>query len=124
MKYYPISLDLRGRRCLVVGGGKVADRTVQALLHADADLTVISPKLSAAIKVQLRKKRLRHFKRRYQSGDLRGYFLAYAATGHSEVDVLMASEAVIEGVLLNVLERSVLCSFLDPAVGRPRSSIV
>ena|ERR1043166_745493 len=116
MKYYPISLDLRGRRCLVVGGGKIADRTVQALLHADADLTVISPKLSAAIKEELRMKRLRHFKRRYQSGDLKGYFLAYAATGHPEIDVLMASEAVVEGVLLNVSNRPRLCSFVTEAV--------
>ena len=118
MKYYPISLDLRGRRCLVVGGGKAANKTVQALLHANADLTVISPNVARVIKDYAGQKRLRHLKRRYREGDLKGYFLAYAATGVLEVDMLMAAEAAMEGVLLNVLKRAVLCSFLDPAFRR------
>jgi len=49
MNYYPIFLDLRGRPCLVVGGGKRATRKVKALLNADADVSVISPEVTDAI---------------------------------------------------------------------------
>jgi precorrin-2 dehydrogenase len=114
MNYYPIFLDLRGRSCLVVGGGDIATRKVDGLLSAD--VTVISPKVSDLITVHARMKKLHHFKRGYQEGDLKGYFLAYAATGVPEVDLLMAVEANMEGVLLDVGDRPVLCSFITPAV--------
>src|SRR5712692_5678131 len=81
MNYYPIFLDLRGRPCLVVGGGESATRKVDGLLGANADVTVISPEITDAIAEHARTKKLRHLKRRYQEGDLKGYFLAYAATG-------------------------------------------
>ena len=116
MNYYPIFLDLRGRSCLVVGGGDIATRKVDGLLSAGADVTVISPKVSDLIAAHARMKKLHHFKRRYQEGDLKGYFLAYAATGVPEVDLLMAVEANMEGVLLDVGDRPVLCSFITPAV--------
>jgi precorrin-2 dehydrogenase / sirohydrochlorin ferrochelatase len=116
MNYYPIFLDLRGRPCLVVGGGQIATQKVDGLLSANADVTVISAKITDAIAAQARMKKLRHFKRRYQEGDLKGYFLAYAVTGEPEVDLLMAVEANMEGVLLDVGNRPVLCSFITPAV--------
>jgi|SRR3990172_4666392 len=118
MNYYPIFLDLRGRPCIVVGGGKIATRKIEGLLNADACVTVISPKVSEAIQGNAAAGKLRHFKRRYQAGDLRGFFLAYAATGVAEVDALMASEARSSGVLLNVVDRPVLCDFITPAVVR------
>ncbi len=117
MNYYPIFLDLRGRPCLVVGGGESATRKVDGLLGANADVTVISPEITDAIAEHARTKKLRHLKRRYQEGDLKGYFLVYAATGGADVDLLMAVEANMEGVLLNVGDRPVLCSFITPAIG-------
>lgn len=116
MHYYPIALDLRGRPCLVVGGGEIATRKVEGLLSAGANLTVISPEVTETIGDQARRRILRHLKKRYQEGDLKGYFLVFAATGSPEVDVLMASEANTEGVLLNVVDRAVLSSFITPAV--------
>jgi precorrin-2 dehydrogenase / sirohydrochlorin ferrochelatase len=116
MIYYPIFLDLRGRPCLVVGGGEVATRKIDGLLSAGADVTVISPEVTDAIAAHAQAKNLRHFRRRYQEGDLKGYFLVYAATGAPEVDLHMAVEANMEGVLLDVGDRPVLCSFMTPAV--------
>ena len=116
MHYYSIALDLRGRPCVVVGGGEIATRKVEGLLIAGGNITVISPEVTHVIEEHARQKKLRHLKRRYQEGDLNGYFLAFAATGTPEVDVLMAFEANIEGVLLNVVDRPVLCGFIAPAV--------
>ena len=118
MSYYPIFLDLRGRPCLVVGGGAIATRKVEGLLQAAASVTVISPEITEVIRNYADAGELRHIKRPYRHGDLGGYFLAYAATGVAEVDALMAAEASMAGVLLNVVDRPVLCDFIMPAVVR------
>jgi precorrin-2 dehydrogenase/sirohydrochlorin ferrochelatase len=115
MNYYPIFLDLRGRPCLVVGGGKIGSRKVEGLLAAGAIVTVISPQVTEIIERFARSGKLRHLRRRYREGDLKGYFLAFAATGVAEVNVLMACEASHEGVLLNVVDRRILCGFISPA---------
>ena len=47
--YYPVFVDLQGKRCLVVGGGEIATRKVQGLLEADARVLVVSPRLSEAL---------------------------------------------------------------------------
>ena len=49
MNYYPLFLDLRGRPCLVVGGGRMATEKVEGLLGAEADVSVISPEVTDAI---------------------------------------------------------------------------
>jgi precorrin-2 dehydrogenase/sirohydrochlorin ferrochelatase len=118
MSYYPIFLDLRGRSCLVVGGGEIATRKLEGLLQAGASVTVISPEVTEIIRDHADAGELRHIKRPYRHGDLGGYFLAYAATGVAEIDVLMAAEAGMAGVLLNVVDRPVLCDFITPAVVR------
>ena len=118
MTYYPIFLDLRGRPRLVVGGGAIATRKVEGLLQAAASVTVISPEITEVIRNYADAGELRHIKRPYRRGDLGGYFLAYAATGVAEVDALMAAEASMAGVLLNVVDRPVLCDFITPAVIR------
>ena len=118
MNYYPIFLDLRGRPCLVVGGGDVAAGKIEGLLKAEANVTVISPKVTRRIQRYADLGGLRHLPRPYRAGDIKGYFLAYAATGVAEIDVLMAGEASLQGVLLNVIKRPVLCSFVTPAVSQ------
>ncbi len=116
MSYYPIFLDLRGKACLVVGGGDIATRKVEGLLSAAADVTVISPDASELIHRHAQLKRLCHLPRCYQDGDLKGYVLAYAATGVVDIDVRMAREAHARGVLLNVVDRAMYCDFITPAV--------
>lgn len=116
MSYFPVFLRLRGRPCLMVGGGKVATGKVVGLLKAGARVTVISPEITGHIQMRAEAGGLRHIKRCYQRGDLRGYFLAYAATGIANVDEQMAEEAQRNGVLLNVVDRPSLCGFISPAV--------
>ena len=118
MTYYPIFLDLRGRPCLVVGGGEIATRKIEGLLQARASVTVVSPEVTEIIRDHADAGELRHIKRPYRHGDLGGYFLAYAATGVPEIDAMMANEAKMAGVLLNVVDRPVLCDFIMPAVVR------
>jgi len=118
MRYYPIFLDLRGRRCVVVGGGQVAERKVEALVEAAAKVTIVSPDLTPALRRLVKKRRVSYLPRRYCKGDLKGYFLAYGATDDSRTHRLMAGEAEKEDVLINVVDRPALCHFIAPAIVR------
>jgi precorrin-2 dehydrogenase/sirohydrochlorin ferrochelatase len=124
LNYYPVFLDLRRRPCLVVGGGKVAAGKIEGLLRAEAEVTVVSPEATESIREWERQARLRYLARRYRRGDLRGFFIAYAATGDRQVDEEMAEEARTEGVLLNVVDLPVLCDFITPAIVRRGDCVV
>jgi precorrin-2 dehydrogenase/sirohydrochlorin ferrochelatase len=116
MQYYPVSLRVAGRACVVIGGGSVAERKVVSLRNADARVTVISLSLTATLQSMVDEGLIAHRRRAYQNGDLQGYFLAYAATGKETVNASIASEAAAAGVLLNVVDRPQLCTFIVPSV--------
>ncbi len=119
MAYYPVFLDIAGRPCLVVGGGKVAERKVRSLLSAGADVTVLSPRLTEGLKRLVSKKdedRVRHIPRRYSPGDLEGYFLVISATNSKETNRQVYEDAEDFNVLLNVVDHPEACNFIVPSV--------
>jgi precorrin-2 dehydrogenase / sirohydrochlorin ferrochelatase len=116
MGYLPIFLDVGGRRCIVIGGGDVAERKVAALLEAGADATLISPTLSPALARIAGAGRLTYLARRYQPGDLRGAALAFAATDDAAAHREISAEARGLGIPLNVADDPELCTFVAPAV--------
>jgi precorrin-2 dehydrogenase/sirohydrochlorin ferrochelatase len=111
--YYPAFLNLRGKKCVVVGGGKVAERKVAALTRAGACVKVISPELTAALERLKSAAKIDHIGRRYRKGDLDGTFLAIAATSSEEVNRAISAEAPL---LVNVVDAPELCNFIAPAV--------
>ena len=116
--YYPVFLDLMGRHCVIIGGGEVAERKAQSLLECDARVTVISPVVTPGIREGASRGELRWQAREYEQGDLNGVFLAIAATNRGVVNKAVADEAVKEGVVLNVVDNSSLCTFIAPSVVR------
>lgn len=116
MKYYPIFLNLSGRRCLVMGGGEVAERKVESLLQAGGRVTVISLTLTPELASLAAAGEIMYHRRAYKPGDLKGFFLAYAVTNNAEVHRQIAAEAAEQGVLLNVVDRPALCTFIVPAI--------
>jgi precorrin-2 dehydrogenase/sirohydrochlorin ferrochelatase len=116
MKYYPMFLRVAGRRCLVVGGGRVAEQKVTALVEAAAHVTVISPAVTPRIEALAATQAIARRARQYASGDVRGFFLAFAATDDEETQRQLAEDARAAGVLLNVADRPEMCDFIVPAV--------
>jgi precorrin-2 dehydrogenase/sirohydrochlorin ferrochelatase len=116
MKYYPIFLRVAGRPCLVIGGGRVAEQKVQSLRQSGAQVTVISPDLTAPLAALAATRQILHQQRRYTEGDLRGFWMAYDATGDEALHAHIAREAQEAGVLLNVVDRPQLCDFIVPSV--------
>ncbi|MFQ5342956.1 MAG: bifunctional precorrin-2 dehydrogenase/sirohydrochlorin ferrochelatase, partial [Anaerolineae bacterium] len=80
VRYYPVYLDLKGRYCVVIGGGSVAEGKVKGLLEAEAKVTVISPQLTPRLQELAQAGHIVHVARRYRRGDLAGAFLAIGAT--------------------------------------------
>lgn len=116
MQYYPIFLDLRTHSCLVIGGGTVAERKVESLLRARGPVTVISPTCTARLRSWAKDGAITLYERPYRPGDLQGFSLVFAATNDEVLHAQIAVEAREAGVLLNVVDRPALCSFIVPAV--------
>lgn len=111
--YYPAFLNLRGKKCIVVGGGKVAERKVASLVRSGACIHVISPELTAALKRYKAAGTIRHSAREYRPGDLKGAFLAIAATSDDRINREVSREAP---GLVNVVDVPGLANFILPAV--------
>lgn len=124
MGYYPVFLELAGRRCVVIGGGRVAEHKVEALVAADASVTVISPALTPRLGVLAREGRIRHVAREYRPGDLSGSELAFAASDGGEVNATVAREGRERGVWVNAADDPAHCDFILPAVVRRGALVV
>ena len=73
--YYPVSLNIEGRRCMVVSGGEIALRKVKALLEHGAEIVVISPDLCPGLLQLAESEKIHALKREYRIGDLEGALL-------------------------------------------------
>ncbi len=116
--YYPLFADLRGRRCVVIGGGLVAQRKITTLLGYGADLVVISPSATARIRTYAQQGRLRYLARRFRPGDLRSTWLVYAATDDARINGQVFRTAQRMRIFTNVVDQTPLCSFIAPAIFR------
>jgi len=116
LRYYPINIDLHGRRVVIVGGGAVAARKAKRLVSAGARLTVIAPRLNAALAALAAAGSLTHQERGYRPGDLEGALLAFAATDDAEANLMAAAEARDLGILIDIVDAPRQGNFTTPAL--------
>jgi precorrin-2 dehydrogenase / sirohydrochlorin ferrochelatase len=116
VRFYPINVDLNGRKAVVVGGGSVAARKAKRLVAAGAEVSVIAPELDAALAGLAAGGELTHLQRCYLPGDLDGALLVFAATGDADVNRAVADEARERGVLVDVVDAPTESSFTTPAI--------
>jgi precorrin-2 dehydrogenase/sirohydrochlorin ferrochelatase len=107
-------LDLRGRDCLVVGGGRVATEKALGLLDCEARVTVVAPE----IEPELRALPVEPVERRFTRADVVGRLLVVAATDDRAVNQAVSAAAAARNVLCNVADDPELCSFILPAIVR------
>jgi len=115
MGYYPIFLNLGGRRCVVVGGGKVAERKVRTLLRARASVRVISLELTPRLAQWAAAKNISVARHGYRKGDLGQPLLVFAATNDPAVQQAVREDAEALGALVNVADDREHSTFLVPA---------
>ncbi len=114
--YYPVYLNLAGKRCVIIGGGTIAQGKTGGLLEAGCRITVVSPDATPGIQQAAQRGDIQWLQRAYQPGDLAGAFIGVAATNVWHVNREIYEEAERLGVLLNVVDDPDLCSFIAPSI--------
>lgn len=117
-RYYPLFADLKGRRCVVIGGGPVAQRKARTLRSYGARVRVVSPTLTKGLALDARQGKVSHAARRFALSDLRGAWLVYAATDDQRTNERVFRAATGQRVFVNVVDQPRLCSFIAPAIVR------
>ena len=118
MDIFPIFLKIAGRRCIVIGAGNLAESKIESLQAVHAKVTVIAPEARPRIADLAARGEIDWQQRDYSPGDLRGNFLAIAATNVPSVNRAVYAEAVEENVLCNAVDDPPFCDFYFPSVVR------
>lgn len=116
MRYYPVSLDMQNRKCLVVGGGSVGARKVMTLLECGAIVTVVSPDVTGKLLDLAEKKMIELKKRPYEPSDIDGIFLVIGATDNEELNWQINKDAERQNKLCNIADRPEACNFILPSI--------
>jgi siroheme synthase-like protein len=117
--FYIACLKLKGRRCLVVGGGDVGLEKVDGLLACGGEVTLIAPEARPELEELAAEGSIRWERRAYGGAtDLEGAFMVIAATSDSEVNISVYDDAEARAMLVNVVDVPPLCNFILPAIVR------
>jgi uroporphyrin-III C-methyltransferase / precorrin-2 dehydrogenase / sirohydrochlorin ferrochelatase len=116
LRFLPIFFDIRGRRCLVVGGGEIGARKAGLLLRAGADVYVCDPALGETLSQLRAAKQVQHYAERFRIEMLEGCVLVFAATGDEQTNRQVSEAARARGIPVNVVDRPELCTFIMPSI--------
>ena len=123
--YYPVFLDLRGRRVVVIGGGAMGEEKVTRLLPYEAQVVVVSRDVTDEVAELADDGTIEWVRRPYRRGDLDGAFIAIVAdTSDDAVNQAVSEEARERNVPLNVADVTELCTWITPSVARRGEVIV
>ncbi len=116
MDYFPVFLDLKKRRCLLVGGGEVATRKGRMLAKAGAVLRIVAPAISAELRELVNTSGGELLQREYQNSDLHDCVLAIAATDSESLNEKISADAQALHLPVNVVDTPSLCTYITPAI--------
>lgn len=117
-KYYPAFINLDGRKCIVVGGGRVAERKIKGLTACGADVVVVAAKVTPWIRRAAGSIRRIHLVRRYSITCLKGALIIFAATDNAAMNRRISRDAQRLGILINIADDPEHCNFILPSVLR------
>lgn len=114
----PIMLKVKGKRCVVVGGGEVAAQKVKQLLDCEASVIVVSPELCPELKELAKQGRIQWLKIQYEPTVLDGAFLVFSCTDDNQVNKRVSNDCGARNIFCNVVDVPELCDFYMPSVLR------
>ena len=116
VRYYPLLLDVSRRRCVVVGGGSVAERKVERLLACGACVEVVGKRLTPMLAALAGEGRIVHDDTDYEQPLIRGAFLVIGATDSDTVNGRIAADARALGIPVNIVDEPARCDFILPSI--------
>lgn len=114
-EYYPVLLYLKGKRCVVVGGGRVAERKVTSLVRANAIITVVSPDLTKSLRQMVERKKICYINDCFKEKYLKEAFLVIGASDNSEINQRIFEAATKKNKLVNIVDCPNKCNFMVPS---------
>ncbi len=114
--FCPVSLDLRKKKCLIVGGGQVAFRKVKTLLLCQARVLVVSPVISSGLRSLAESGMIEHLSEPYNPSHLEGVFLVVSSTNDEDTNRLVAGDCFSRNILINTVDNPSLCNFFFPSL--------
>ncbi len=116
MGYYPVFVNLEGKKVLVVGGGRVAERKVTTLLRFGAFVSIVSQGLTDELKQLVDHNVIRHLGQDFQEAHLAGAWMVFAATDDPACNHSVSLLAQKRGLWVNAVDQPADCSFIVPAM--------
>lgn len=113
MPYFPMFVDLEKKKCVIVGGGLVALRKIEALLDFNAEITVITNQVCN--EVHKLEHKINLLIKHYETDDIKDAFLVIAATNDNEINKKIAKDAKSRNIPVNVVDEKEECTFIFPA---------
>jgi precorrin-2 dehydrogenase/sirohydrochlorin ferrochelatase len=116
LKYYPIFLDIRNKKCVIVGGGEIAARKAERLLDCGAKVFIISPKLTPELAALKAKDVISHIPSEYNDDLMDGASLIIGATDDEKTNAQISLDARGKGIPVNIVDDPQKCDFILPAL--------
>jgi precorrin-2 dehydrogenase/sirohydrochlorin ferrochelatase len=114
--YYPVFLDITDKRCLVIGGGKVAERKATMLLQFNARIAVVGPVATKTLLKLAEEGKIEYFQRTFVVKDLDNTALVFACTDNNAINNKIKKEAARKNIPVNVVDAPDVCDFIVPSV--------
>jgi len=115
-RFYPILVDLHGKKALVVGGGKVAQRKIETLLEHGATVQVVAKELTASLEELRRAGRIEFLGEEFSETFVDGVFVVFAATDDTSLNRRVSRTAQQRSLLVNAVDQPADCNFIVPSV--------
>jgi precorrin-2 dehydrogenase / sirohydrochlorin ferrochelatase len=116
--FFPTFMNVRDRKCVVIGAGPVGLEKIEGLLASDAQVVVVAPEAEPEVAELAAEGSLVWQQRPYEPGDLEGALLVFAATSDTDLNVRVFRDAERRAMLVNVVDVPPLCNFIMPAIVR------
>ena len=117
--FYPMFMDIEGRRCLVVGGGPVGTEKTEKLLDHGAVVRLVAPEITAELRALVQGGQIAEYHARpYDPADLDGCFIVIAATQLDAINRMIWQDAEARGIICNVVDVPPLCNYIVPSIVR------
>jgi precorrin-2 dehydrogenase/sirohydrochlorin ferrochelatase len=116
LKYYPVFLDIRNKKCVIVGGGEVAARKAERLLDCGAKVFIISPQLTPELAALKEKDIISHIATEYTGDLINGAALVIGATDDEKTNAAISFDVRNKGIPVNIVDDPQKCDFILPSL--------
>ncbi len=120
---YPVYIDLTNKKCLVIGGGKVAERKIDNLLEYGCLIRVVSPQVEKNIQIWADQNLIQLYRREFQEQDIADSFMVFVATDNNRINEKVSKMCRERGIMVNAVDDPPHCDFYIPSIVR-RNSLV